>query len=475
MRRISIIFLGILLFFNLSHAKIKLIEKSKRKKPEWITVPPEKKGYYFFIGVAQNQPSLTEGINKAVEEALRQVLTVIGIVVGSKTEIQKQMKGDKYIARMLDEYKEVGRAKVKGHRIKEIYTEEYLDTDTGKRFYDVYLLLRYSQSEIKKERERIQREQRENRSKAAGILKEAKNFEKNGKILKAYIKYADVLSLLQDQPSIYEYNTALLSIKRILNSIILKGISKKRKIIIEVISRIGEKLYPVEDVKLIAKIEKGTGTITSSSITDVSGKADFTISKIKFEGGIAKVKVSFSKEQFLSNLENLYITESDLRSLKNIIEEKTVEVVLKSSEFGFSKTTVIIWKKRGGRSPQAEDIISSTLIDSGINVITLNRRFRGINYRNFETEDFFNILKSKGIEKAVLGEIELIDNGKVYSLYSVTGVLKLKIISVKEREVLTTIEETKNTVDLNFDKAAHKVIEFLSKKLSPKIIELLSL
>jgi len=412
MKRILSVFIIFLLSINFASAKIKLIEKSKRKKPKWITLPPEEKGYYYFIGVSQNNKNLGEGINKAIEEALKQVLSTIGVVVGARTYIEKTMKEDRTISKIIDEYKEVGRAKLRGHKIREIYTETYLDTETGERFYDVYVLLRYSEKEIKKERDRIKRIQAENRKVSQKYLEEAKEFEKNGKIFNAFKKYSDVINVLQDQPGIYQYNNALIGIKRILNGIVLKGKQEKRTIIVLGNCRIHEKSFPLDGIKLKAEISKGEGEIEVSSIFE-NGKCEFKIKKIKFEGGIAEITVFLDKEQFLSLLKNAYLSNQDLKALEEIIEEKKVKILISSSEFGFSKVCVFVFKKDGGRSSQAENIISKILIDSGIKVAEMNIP-KFLNYKNFMKKIFFTLLRKKGVKKVIVGELEVIDNGKVY-------------------------------------------------------------
>src|SRR3989339_979945 len=147
MKKVLIFLLSFLFMASLSlDARTKLVSRSQKKKPAWITIPPQEKGQYYFVGISQNAATLDKAMRGAIEEALKQVLTVIGVFVGNKMQIDKQIEGDKTITKMLDEYKEVGKGKVSGHRIKEIYTEEYLDEDKNARFYDVFLLMKYSET-----------------------------------------------------------------------------------------------------------------------------------------------------------------------------------------------------------------------------------------------------------------------------------------------------------------------------------------
>ena len=108
MKRCLVLFLSCMIIIpSVLEAKLKLVSRSKKKKPEWITILPEEKGYYYLLGVAQNKKDLGEGMGSAVEEGLKQVLTVIGIVVGSKTQIKKQMEKDKQITKMLEDLEKV--------------------------------------------------------------------------------------------------------------------------------------------------------------------------------------------------------------------------------------------------------------------------------------------------------------------------------------------------------------------------------
>ncbi|MEA2081655.1 MAG: hypothetical protein U9O97_02825, partial [Elusimicrobiota bacterium] len=104
----------------------KKVWSSKRRKPKWISVIPEKAGYYYYLGISQNQEDKGIALQKALEEGMKQVLSTIGIVVGTKMRLNKEISGNKEITKMVDKYRETGKAKLRGQKVKEMYTEEYL-------------------------------------------------------------------------------------------------------------------------------------------------------------------------------------------------------------------------------------------------------------------------------------------------------------------------------------------------------------
>ncbi len=473
MLRKTVFFITALFFFSSGCLAVpKKVRSSSRHRPKWLTKLPQEKGYNYFLGIAQNQPDEGVALEKAIEEALKQVLTTIGIVVGTKMRINKEMSADKTITKMLDEYRETGKAKVRGHKIKGIYTEEFVDGD--KRFFDVYVLLRYSDREIKTERRRIESVQAANRRIAREKLPEVDKLIESGKVMDAYLLAARIFTDLADQPTSSEYRSALGKIKKIVDGISLEPLRLKgRKPKVEAVLRWGGKEIPVDMMKLEAECTEGKFEIETPQKTS-EGLAEFKIEKATFQGGLLKIKIFPSSDQFLVPLKNAYMDEADFSAFKKTLADAAISVILKAADFGGRKYCLLVWDERGRRQNSFEVSLTKRLTNAGISVRSFARVPAGVNFRNFEKENFYDFLKKQGIGGLIIGELKIVDNGSVYSLRSVSANISLKVIDIKSKKVLAAFEKTQTGVQINFERAKIKTTNELVEKIAPQIIDITS-
>ncbi|MBA3065485.1 hypothetical protein FP828_03235 [bacterium] len=189
---------------------------------------------------------------------MKQVLSTIGIVVGTKMRLDKEISGNEEITKMVDKYRETGKAKMRGQKVQEMYTEEYRDGD--RRFFDVYLLLMYSEKEIKTERQRIEEQQSQNRREADRKMKEAEVMLKEGKVSSAFEEDARMFTMLADQPGVSQYSALLNRIKKLLNSLETETVSVKgKKPSVKLFAKIDGERKPVSGIRMLAVFETGEG------------------------------------------------------------------------------------------------------------------------------------------------------------------------------------------------------------------------
>ncbi len=134
--------------------KTGLIYASSNKAPSWITDIPEEKEYYYFVGTARDSESFDSGKKEALSDALAQVVGVVGVKVTSSSTIEERYFAEQYTTTISSELFTEGKAKLQDAEIKEVYYEQHRRPD-GSVFYRVWLLLKYSKSEIKLEQERL--------------------------------------------------------------------------------------------------------------------------------------------------------------------------------------------------------------------------------------------------------------------------------------------------------------------------------
>jgi len=451
----------------------KRIWSSPGKKPKWISYIPEEKGYHYFIGIAQNQPDRATALRKAIEEALKQVLTTIGVTIGTDMRIEKEIQASKVLTKMIDEYSEKGRAKLRGHKIKEIYSEEYFDGN--RRFYDVYVLLRYSEREIAAERRRIEEEQRRNRATARFNMEDFKKLLNEGRVKDAVEKLFENVYILSDQPSCLEYKKSFERLKEILGNISLKPLKTtgRKPQILAVLNVEGRKI-PYAFLDILAEFEQGEGEISSPEKTDENGIAEFEISKIKFQAGVAKINFIPEKTQFMETIKSA-ISDKQREVLENLISQAQISIVLKASDFGGKSVCILFWSEEGQRVMTFEVSLAEKLTEVGVNIKSFSNIPTGINFGNFEQDVFYKFLKEKGVDVLVVGKLKAIDNGNVYNLKSVTVNADYKIVEVKSKKITLSKTDSKTAVQINFDRAKAKALKGLAEIVSKSLQEILSI
>ncbi|MDO9513369.1 MAG: hypothetical protein Q7J59_02005 [Elusimicrobiota bacterium] len=445
--------------------------KAGRKKPAWVSKPPEKPGYYYYVGISQHQEDRGVALQKALEEAMKQVLTTIGITVGTQMRLDKEIRGNEAITKMLDKYRESGQAKVQGHKIDDSFTEEYLDG--GRRFCDFYLLLRYSESEIKKERQRIQDQQAQNRLEADRKMRESDALLKEGKILASFEEDARMFTMLADQPGISQYSLLLNRIKKLLNSLEAEVASAQgKKPSVRLIAKMDGKRKAVSGVRMLASFDTGEGEVDSPKSTDEDGLAVFPIAKIKFAGGITRLKIRPMAEQFTVPLQNAYMDDSDFQFIEGILKGLEVSLTLKAADFGGSKFAMVVWDDKGKRETSFETALAKQLTAAGISVRAFSDIAQGVSFDNFENEEFYGFLTAQGMDNLIVGRVKVIDNGDVYNLKSVTSQADMKVVELKTRKLLAAFEKSKTGVQINFERAKSKTSKELVEEIAPELVDI---
>ncbi|MFH1352222.1 MAG: hypothetical protein ABIH68_01450 [bacterium] len=463
--------LSVFLLSTALFAVPKKVDSSSRKKPQWISIPPEEKGFHYFIGISQNQEDKGVALGKALEEAQKQVLSTIGIVVGTKMRLNKEISENETVTKMMDQYRETGKAKLQGQKVKEIYSEEYRDGD--RRFFDVYVLLKYSAGEIKAERERIEQQQAANRRDAKEKLLLIDKMISDGKIWDAYQEASRIFTGLADQPGASEYRLLLNIVKKIVNGLVVTPVSVKGKDPSVKLTLIWDKeKLPVASVKMLSEIVQGEGEIVSPQTSGDDGIAVFPISKIKFQGGLAKLKIQPQTEPFLDSLKNAYMDDSDFDSLKKSLENSVVSIILKASDFGGQKFCLIVWNEAGKREHSFEVSTTKELGKAGISVRSFSEIPQEVSFDSFENEKFYDFLSSQEMDALIVGRLNVIDNGDVYNLRSVTSRIDLKVIEIKTRKILAAFEKEQTGVQINLERAKSKTFSDLVGLIAPQLIDI---
>lgn len=471
--KVFIICFSISLLSVLAEAKPKLVRRTANKQPTWITMPMEDADNLYFVGSKQNVPTLAEGMEGAIQRALEDLFKYIGVTMATRSEITQRVQENKEFTEALDKIKTAGEAKIKGQRLKEVYYEEY--SDDGKRFYDVFVLLKYSKREVKTERERIETEQQKNRELAKQYLEDAKKFLAEGKVWDTYLKYADALKIVVMQGSSPIFYESLTGIKKIVEGLSFETVAKdKNGVKVKIKYTVGDKVLPVAGLNLKSSFVFGTGEVSGMVNTDDKGVAELKIAKISFKDGIAKIHTAIDANQFILPIKDSFINEDELKNIQDLLAAKNTNIVLKISDFSVGSVGILIWDKTEKRNYELEGIFGEKLTASGYKIVS-PKNVGQITFADYETDEFYSIMQKNGINMVVLGRTSVTDQGEVYGMRSALTKVDIRIIDVKKKEMLNTFTQSKAGVGLSVEQASAKSYQSLVDVIIQPVIDLLSM
>lgn len=173
----------------------KLVERSQKKKPSWVT--KEKKAddkYLYFSGMRTQALRLEDGESDAVKNAARKIVEYFGqegviLYEKKRTEIETQL---------LDQVKFKGAAAVRAAKLQEMYYEKWQSTTPEKiEFkYDVYVLIRYPIKELEKEKAAQKKKAMELTKGASALSQNAQRALSQGRVKESITQYAQALDFL---------------------------------------------------------------------------------------------------------------------------------------------------------------------------------------------------------------------------------------------------------------------------------------
>jgi hypothetical protein len=218
----------------------------------------------------------------------------------------------------------------------------------------------------------------------------------------------------------------------------------------------------------------GSGEIDNTVSTGLDGIGLCRIQKMTFDGGLAKILITLNSEPFVLPLKDTAVQEKERKAIEDTINAKTLTITLKSSQFGASKVCVIIWDKAGGRNKDLESMITEALTKAGISVVVPQSLKTDLSFNSFDSPDFYSNLSQDGISVSVVGQSEATDNGNIYGMQSVLGVIDARVIDVKKQQVLTTISKNVPKVGNSFSQAKTKCFRAIADLITPTIVSTVS-
>ncbi|MEN2997807.1 MAG: hypothetical protein ABDH28_02040 [Brevinematia bacterium] len=289
---LCVILLACLTNFVLSDPKL-AYGQTQKKLPEWISTPVFKKGgYIYFVGMGMNKD-----IVKAREEAMDNIkISLLETILAEITsEAKKEFLyiSDDKSSEVMEKIEQDIVVKSKA-RIYIPVPEEEVSTQGKDGNYTVYLLVKYPESKILEERQRLEQIYKDTIMSVDKFIEEGDRFVSEGKLVNAIVSYAFAArNSLNVEERKMLYPEIIKKIEDILSRISIEivegngkkvGVGESGSIKFRVFYNFEGNKVPVRDANISFKVVSGGAEINPSATSDKDGFVSCDVSRVvKFE------------------------------------------------------------------------------------------------------------------------------------------------------------------------------------------------
>lgn len=226
MKNIFKIFLILLLYLSCSQDNVKpegakVIKRSSPNTPDWILKPKQDKEYVYIVGISQKSDDIKKARDLALQDATGKLVEYIGYKVTRKVERKKQMIDTDNISSFKNEVVDTlsgrGAADVQVN-VEDFYWEQFSDGT-----YQMYVMIKFSNSWAKKQMEKLETLTKQQRAKAIEYISEANTLINKNDIGKAIDLAINAMILAEKSSANMDVYDEALSLIRLL----VTGISFK--------------------------------------------------------------------------------------------------------------------------------------------------------------------------------------------------------------------------------------------------------
>jgi len=470
----------------------KLVQASSKSPPSWISRIPEEKDYYYFVGSSGDVKSFDDGKDEAIADALSQVVSNIGVRVTATSTYEEKYFAEQYVSEVSQKLKTEGAAKLQGAELKEIYYEKYQKRD-GSTFYRVWILLKYSKAEIRKEQERLKAIMELKYGEVKKLEEEAERLYSNRDISGAIFMLIDACQAslkIEDGGVFFLRNMNRLQ-KIILNINLEKvgdgqlgyvGKSLPNPVGVKAIySANGEKIpvygLPIE-IRYRVPREKLSGYkyLVFRIPTDKDGKAVVNIDEIYEVSDKNIITARVNIDGYLEKLKGVPEEYSDLlTSLKKVLKTKTVSISFRSDTEARKIKTGIFFIQYDVDS----GLIAKPVTGPVIYEILYNKRF---NIREYSINpvvakgktdyELFRILdrqSGEGIKRILIGEVKIINYDTISGFYTAKAEGRAVLYDRVSGKIIKRWSIVRSSTGSSREDARRNVLEEIGRSLGEVI------
>jgi len=409
----------------------KLIFASKNKVPVWVTRIPEEKEFLFFVGTSGDVPTFDRGKKEAINDALSQVVSAIGVKITATSTYEEKYFAEKYTTEISAELLSEGKARVQDAEVKEIYYEQYERKD-GSKFFRVWILLKYSREDIKTEQRRLKEMLEMRYGEVKKLEDKAQALQNQGLFFDAFSTSinACIASLkLEDEWVFFDRNIILA--QQILAGLMLKKsgedqvgyvgkpLTKPLQIKVVFIKEGKEVGVPNVPVVFRYRVPKnktpGYKYLVYNKLTDASGIAGLEVDIVYEVSDRNIIEVFLDIERYIKQLESVPSELQDrVDSLKEILKTKRTAFIFKSDTLAREIRTGIYFFQ----VDQDDSLITKPVTASEVYQVLYEKKFSirvfdippSSIYGKSNEEILQRLEKSagKGLKRILLGYVKII-------------------------------------------------------------------
>ncbi len=438
------------------------IYASHDKEPSWITVIPEDRYYYYFVGTSSDSESYDSGKKAAINDALSQVVAVIGITVTSTLTFEERYFAEQYSREVSSELFSEGKGKLKDAEIKEVYYERHEKAD-GSTSFRVWVLLKYSKDEIKKEQERLDDILSLKYGEVKRLEKKASSFEERNLLLDAVIAYvnASLASLRIEDEGVF-FDRYLNRVNELLMKIALRkygddqvgyvGKALEEPLYVKVfyIKENVEIPIPNIPVKFLSRVPKTKGhgykIRAYSTVADSEGMAGSTIDNIYEVSDRNEVDAEIDLSSYIfSQLKSVPSELQDrVKTLKDVLKTKRVTFTYKSDTRAREINTGIFFIQLDLDDellpkPVTAPVIFDLLYRKKFTVRVLNTNPSSV-FQKSDDEILDKLTKSAGkaMKRIVFGYVRIVNYDTISGFHTARAEASAKLFDTETGEILRT-------------------------------------
>ena len=465
-----------------------LIYASDGKVPSWITSIPEEKAYFYFVGTSGDSGSFDAGKKNSLNDALSQVVSTIGITVTASSTYEEKYFAEQYTTAISSELLSEGRAKLQDTEVTEIYYEQYENPD-GSTFFRVWLLLKYSKSEIKREQERLAEILKMKYGELKNLEEKASDFTDKDMISDAVIAHlnAGIAALnILDGEVLFDRNMNRA------NELLLK--LRFKKFGEEQVGYVGEPLeeplrlmvYYLKDerdipvpnvpVRFLYRIPKkksaGYKYQAYNTVTDAGGLAEFKVDMVYEVSDANKVEAGVDYNTYVKQLQSVPSElQNRVKAFKSVQQKKKVTFIFKSDTQARKIRTAIYFIQidADGRlltKPVATPAVYEILYSKRFSIDELGISPSSV-FEKSEEEVWARLTRSagKGVKRILFGSVKIIKYDELSGFHTAVASAKATLYDKETTEVIRSWQVQRSATGSSKELAGINVLQEAGRTL----------
>jgi hypothetical protein len=456
--------------------------------PDWVKNPPaDSEQYVYFSGQGFSaSKNISDAEKFAVDDLLSGVMRFVGVRIHSETSTDVVATADSYESELRKQVTQKGSARVTGFQI----VDKWIHTlDIG---VTVYMLARYDKDELYKEKERMEQLFIETIEAVAIPEREGSEYYRQGRYYEAVIRFLEATLAAAESDlenkNIYvnrNIDDAMQALERInlykLNDNITAYVGREIDDPFSVKAASGPAVdtrgVPNVSLEFSYKRLQNINKKTETSImkTDKDGISRFSHPVCQFVGR-ETVTVMLALGSYLKKLENIspqYQAKVDgLKRLvlsKKVIFDFTVLSQVKDIPSGIIMADLDSNGQLISGSNHTASGILESLTQNGFNIKHLSMSPALILHKT--DSDITQLIKKNttGIERAIFGTAQILDERKDGSKYIVKVTGTVKVVDIKSGKILFEKTITKSGLGGSLDAAKNSALKTVGKELGKAV------